>query len=113
MVANWPIRTASQDSRTGGRKVTSQRPFTPETLAAAWGCSAETVRNLCRSGTLKHFRLGRLYRIPANAVEEYECQTSASDVSEVVSVSTGPSQTESAPGLSLRHAPERKPSQRQ
>ncbi|MGR1583314.1 helix-turn-helix domain-containing protein [Thalassobius sp. S69A] len=90
-----------------------QRPFTPETLAATWGCSAETVRNLCRSGTLKHFRLGRLYRIPANAVEEYECQTSASDGSEVVSASTGPNPTESAPGISLRHAPERKQNRKQ
>ncbi|WP_416376432.1 helix-turn-helix domain-containing protein [Thalassovita sp.] len=91
----------------------TSRPFTPETLADTWGCSAETVRNLCRSGTLKHFRLGRLYRIPANAVEEYECQTSASDGSGVASVSTGPSRTENVPGISLRHAPERQQSQKQ
>ncbi|WP_142494781.1 helix-turn-helix domain-containing protein [Thalassovita litoralis] len=91
----------------------TSKPFTPEGLASIWGCSAETVRNLCRTGVLRHFRLGRLYRIPANAVEEYECRTSASGDCAAATVSTGPRQMASAPVISFRHAPERRQKQKQ
>lgn len=84
------------------------RPFTPETLANRWGVSPTMVRNMCGSGQLDHFRLGKLYRIPAKAVEDYECQTSALDALEAGSASTGEMNRESANGISLRHAPERK-----
>ncbi|AXQ93163.1 DNA-binding protein [Cereibacter sphaeroides] len=88
------------------------RPFTPETLAERWGVSAASVRNQCAAGTLPHFRFGRLYRIPARAVEEIEaCQTFPSDASAEASASTGPS-TESEPVIALRHAPERRRKQR-
>ena len=50
-------------------------PYSPETLADRWGCSAEKVRIMCRSGELPSFRLGKLIRIPASEVERYECQT--------------------------------------
>ena len=87
------------------------RPFDPESLADRWGVSATSVRNLCRDGSLQHFRVGRLYRIPAQAVEEYECQTSASDAYAEASASTG-GRMESESGVSLRHARERKRSRK-
>lgn len=89
------------------------KPFTPETLATRWGVSATTVRNMCLEGSLSHFRLGRLYRIPAAVVEELEeCQTSASDVSEAGTASIG-GKVGSESVISLRHAPERKQSLKQ
>lgn len=36
----------------------SALPYTPDTLAARWGCSGETVRLLCASGKLPAFRVG-------------------------------------------------------
>lgn len=89
-------------------------PFTPETLANRWGVSAQKVRNMCIDGEVAHFRLGKLYRIPAVAVEEYEeCQTSTSGVSEAGSASTGATTPESVSAISLRHAPERKRRQKE
>ena len=86
-------------------------PYSCETLAARWSCSAETVRQLCKTGKLKHFRLQRLYRIPATAVDEYEqqCKASVSDTSAEASASTGriPG-AESGDAISLRHAPDRR-----
>lgn len=57
------------------------RPYTPDTLAERWGCSANTVRNMIKRGELRAFRSGRrLIRIPADVVEEIErCQTTGSD----------------------------------
>jgi excisionase family DNA binding protein len=52
----------------------SNRPFSPETLASHWGCSAEKIRIMCKRGELASFRLGKLIRIPAAEVERYECQ---------------------------------------
>ncbi|WP_425537230.1 helix-turn-helix domain-containing protein [Phaeobacter gallaeciensis] len=87
-------------------------PFTPETLGLRWGVSATTIRNMCNQGELNHFRLGRLYRIPAAVVEEKEqCQTSASDVSGADTASIG-MKAASEDVIALRHAPERKPSQK-
>lgn len=54
----------------------SGRPFSPETLASHWGCSAEKVRIMCKRGELASFRLGKLIRIPAAEVERYECSQS-------------------------------------
>jgi excisionase family DNA binding protein len=53
------------------------KPFSPETLAAHWGCSSEKIRQMCRRGELSYFRLGKLIRIPANEVERVECQNTA------------------------------------
>lgn len=59
------------------------RPYSPETLAAHWGCSAEKIRIMCKRGELGSFRLGKLIRIPAAEVERYECQiTGSSDTEE-------------------------------
>jgi hypothetical protein len=46
------------------------KPYTPETLAAEWQCTARHIRNLVNTGELRGFRLGdRLLRIPQSAVE--------------------------------------------
>ncbi|MFD1341448.1 helix-turn-helix domain-containing protein [Litorisediminicola beolgyonensis] len=52
-------------------------PHTPDSLADRWACSSETVRQLCRSGQLKHFRVGRMIRISAEAVDEFEARSAA------------------------------------
>ncbi|MGK7663332.1 MULTISPECIES: helix-turn-helix domain-containing protein [unclassified Marinovum] len=84
------------------------RPFTPDTLAARWDCSAETVRQLFKRGALRGFRVGRMIRIPADAVEEYECQTSASEGCAADTASTGLNPQAKDAAINLRHAPERK-----
>ena len=54
------------------------RPYSPQTLADRWGCSAEKVRTMCKTGELASFTLGKLIRIPAAEVERYECQSTPS-----------------------------------
>ncbi len=67
----------------------SARIFTPARLAKEWDCSERHIRNLINRGELRHFRLGgKLLRIPAEAVEEFECQHTASDDSEESSLSS-------------------------
>lgn len=91
--------------------MTPARPYTPETLAERWQCSAETVRQLVHRGELPGFRVGRMIRIARAAVEEYEScrQTSASSDFAADSAPSGTDQTDAATAISLRHAPERKP----
>jgi excisionase family DNA binding protein len=51
----------------------NQRCMRPSDLAKHWGCSENHVRNLIKRGDLRAFRLGlRLWRIPTDAVTEYE-----------------------------------------
>lgn len=85
--------------------------YDPERLAKRWGCSATSIRNQCQAGQLRHFRLGRLYRIPASVVEEIEGCNSTLDGSAEDTASTG-MRTESEGGIVLKHAPERKQRQR-
>lgn len=53
-------------------------PYTPESLAKRWKCSPSQVRKLIRAGNhlgqkLKAFQIGHgLYRIPFDAVGEFE-----------------------------------------
>lgn len=75
-------------------------PFTPETLARRWGVSATSIRNKCQSGELRHFRFGKLYRIPAAVVEEIEA-CSPTDAPDAASASADEP-------IIIRHAPERK-----
>jgi excisionase family DNA binding protein len=49
------------------------KPFSPESLAERWACSAEKVRQMFHRGELAGFRLGKLIRISAAEVERYEC----------------------------------------
>ena len=65
-----------------GGRVMVPKPFSPETLADRWGCSAEKVRLMYRNGELAGFRLGKLIRIPAAEVERYECQNTLSPYTE-------------------------------
>lgn len=71
------------------------RPFSPETLADRWDCSAEKVRLMCRNGELASFRLGKLIRIPAAEVERVECLSTASQSTEESSPSHFAMQQES------------------
>jgi excisionase family DNA binding protein len=59
----------------------TRKPFMPSTLAVRWGCSTTMIYDLLNAGDLAGFRLGKLWRIPAGAVEEYECRTTASGCS--------------------------------
>jgi excisionase family DNA binding protein len=57
------------------------RPYSPETLAERWECSAEHIRAMYRRGELTGFQLGKLIRIPAEEVERIECQNIVSNAS--------------------------------
>jgi excisionase family DNA binding protein len=49
--------------------------MTPDQVAEVWACSPSHVRNLIKTRKLRAFALGRLLRIPVDAIEEYEkCQ---------------------------------------
>jgi len=63
------------------------RPFSPETLAERWGCSAEKIRRMYKGGSIAGFRLGKLIRIPATEVDRVECLTIALPSTEVDSPS--------------------------
>lgn len=76
--------------------MTAERPFSPETLADRWGCSAEKVRLMCRAGDIASFRLGKLIRISANEVERYECQITESSSTGANSASPTPTRNEAA-----------------
>lgn len=89
--------------------LTRSRPYTCDALAERWDCSSETIRLMVKGGKLQGFRVGRMIRIPAVVVEEYEqCQTSVSESFAANSVSTGETPMASDGVISLRHAPERK-----
>ncbi|WP_370182576.1 helix-turn-helix domain-containing protein [Alteriqipengyuania sp.] len=47
-------------------------PLSPIDLAERWGCSTTLIYDLLAAGTLRGFKLGKLWRIPVAAVEEYE-----------------------------------------
>lgn len=84
------------------------RPVTPDMLAERWACSDETVRQMIKRGELRAFRVGRMFRIPWEAVEEVECKSASEDL-EGGSASIGMTpQQESDGAISLRHATERK-----
>ena len=79
--------------------------LTPDEVAARWRCTSNTVRARCKDGSLRSFRVGAHFRIPASAVKEYEeCQISQSAASEEASASSGTTPTEGAGVISLRHA---------
>ncbi|MFN3275475.1 MAG: helix-turn-helix domain-containing protein [Paracoccus sp. (in: a-proteobacteria)] len=72
-------------------------------LAERWDCSAETVRAMIRSGTLPAFRVGKMMRVTAKAVEDYECGTIESDASTAALSSCGMTRTEPGDVIALRH----------
>lgn len=69
------------------------KPYSPETLAERWDCSAEKIRLMYHAGDLAGFRLGKLIRIPAHEVERYECQNTPSPSTE----ESGPSRSGTEP----------------
>jgi excisionase family DNA binding protein len=80
------------------------RPATPDMLGERWGCSAETVRQMVKRGELRGFRVGRMIRIPWDAVEELEaCKTSPTTVSGSGSATPTPALANGS-GVTLRHA---------
>ena len=50
----------------------AQKPYTPITLAERWDCSSQHIRDLIDEGAIPCFRLGKLIRIPAAWVDQYE-----------------------------------------
>lgn len=76
------------------------RPFSPETLGDRWGCSSEKIRQMCRTGELAYFRLGKLIRIPATEIERIECQNT--DSSAIASNGASPSQIQSGDAFESR-----------
>lgn len=47
--------------------------FSPDDIAARWGCCSNTVRTLIRSGDLAGFKIGkRRYAVTAEVLENYE-----------------------------------------
>lgn len=90
------------------------RPFTPETLAERWLCSAETVRQLVNQGRLRAFRVGRMIRIPLVAVEEYEnCENTGSGGSMAALSSHGQIPAPANDGaIVLMHSRPRRPRQK-
>ena len=59
-----------------------ERPYSPQTLAERWGCSAEKIRIMVKNGELASFTLGKLIRIQEWEVERYECQSTPSPSTE-------------------------------
>lgn len=86
----------------------TQRPYTLQSLANRWGCSAESVRLMVKAGRLPHFRVGRMIRIAARVVEDIEtCENTGSGGLEAA-LSSPSGQMESAGVFVLRHSAERK-----
>ncbi|MFB9150176.1 excisionase family DNA-binding protein [Roseovarius ramblicola] len=86
-----------------------QRPVTPAMLAERWQCSAETIRQMVHRQELRAFRVGRMIRIPWDAVEEIECQTSQSDDCEAGPVPRGTIPAHGDGGaITVRHALDRR-----
>ncbi|TDK53356.1 helix-turn-helix domain-containing protein [Antarcticimicrobium luteum] len=85
-------------------------PYTPKTLAERWSCSSETVRQLCKSGRLESFRVGRQFRIPSHKVEEYEqCRNIASVGSTTASSLSGMRKMDADAGIVLTRTPSNAP----
>lgn len=73
----------------------SARAFTVASLAREWECSEGVIRKLVAAGTLRHFRIGTLIRIPADEVARFECQSIASNDSAEDMPASGEMPTES------------------
>ncbi len=60
--------------------------YSPKTLGERWGCSAETIRQMCKRGELTFIKPGpKLIRITAREVERFECQNTDSSCTEASS----------------------------
>lgn len=68
----------------------NRAPFTVTELAERWKCSDQHIYNLVKSGALRCIRLGKLIRIPAQAVEKFECGSSNTEESGALNSVTPP-----------------------
>lgn len=50
--------------------------MTPEEVAKRWRCSKDAVYDMLARGDLPGFKVGRSWRITAQAVHDYECTPS-------------------------------------
>ena len=66
-----PVVPKAGDTENARRDPLGPRPYSSETLATEWGCTAQHIRDLVRQGELPHFRVGRLIRIPFKAATEF------------------------------------------
>ena len=84
------------------------KAYSPAALADRWDCSEQKVRNMIASGSLPAFRLdGKLWRIRAKDVEDFECQSGGlPDSRENIA---SPGMMEDGAGIALEPATERKP----
>ena len=81
------------------------RPLTPEQIADRWDCSARLVVRQCQEGKLKHFRVGRHYRITPAALLAFEAQSaSPAGVNETEEQAKTRRANETAEGERLREA---------
>lgn len=72
------------------------RAYTVASLAQEWECSEGVIRKLIAAEQLRAFRIGALIRIPADEVERFECQNTASNDSAAASQSFTETQPETA-----------------
>jgi excisionase family DNA binding protein len=49
----------------------SEKILSTRTVAATLDVSERTVRNLCESGEISHYRVGKLYRIKQSDLDSY------------------------------------------
>lgn len=75
----------------------TSRPLTVGMVAQRWGCSSQAVRNMIARGALPAFRVGKLIRIPAAEVEEFERCSSVTEGSGASSIVTAVAESVSQP----------------
>ena len=46
--------------------------FSPAEVAVRWNCSAKTVTRYCQAKVIRYMKLGKLYRIALEDLEEFE-----------------------------------------
>jgi len=50
----------------------NRKYYTPTEVGIRWKCSAKTVVRYCQAEALQHMKLGKVYRISIEAIEEFE-----------------------------------------
>lgn len=85
--------------------------YSVASLAKHWGCGTDTVYSLIHSGDLKAFKLGgKLFRIRADEVERYECQTNTPSNDTEASSPSSSTKVDDATAIRLERLTVRPPS---
>lgn len=71
---NAPVHGPLTGPDSNAQRASSPPPFSVRSLAERWSCSESVIRTLIRNGTLSHFRVGDLIRIPSEDVRRFECR---------------------------------------